>query len=284
MDAQDHAWLETANGERLPLRMTCTIGRGPENTVVLTAEKVSRRHALIHAQNETEFWLVDLGSRNGTFRNAARIRQPTRLEPGDSIEIGPLRFTFGVQQSHPSGESGSALAETVVTKRATEVWLFLVDVVGFTELCRTLQAEELSRRVGSWLLRCAEVLERAGGCIDKYVGDGFLAYWSVDKTSGSSLSSTLANIDALRNQDPIRFRWCLHQTHLHLGTSRFGNESLIGPEINFIFRMEKLASSLNADRLLSASATEALGSVVTPRSLGEHSLKGFDGQFEFFSY
>src|SRR6266481_5753171 len=64
MDTADDAWLQTANGERLQLRGTCTIGREPGNTMVLTTEKVSRRHALIHAQNETEFWLVDLGSRN----------------------------------------------------------------------------------------------------------------------------------------------------------------------------------------------------------------------------
>jgi adenylate cyclase len=97
METQDHAWLETGNGERLPLRSTYTICRGPENSVVLPVEKVSRRHALIHAQNQTEFWLVDLGSRNGTFRNSARIKQPTQLQAGDKIDIGPVQFVFGIQ-------------------------------------------------------------------------------------------------------------------------------------------------------------------------------------------
>src|SRR5690242_12211984 len=113
---QDHAWLETANGDRLPLLGTCTIGRGPENSVVLPMEKVSRRHAIIHAQNTTEFWLVDLGSRNGTFRNSNRIRQPTRLQADDRIEIGSIGFTFRIQQE-PAGNArtGTELTETVVT-------------------------------------------------------------------------------------------------------------------------------------------------------------------------
>jgi adenylate cyclase len=132
MEIADHAWLQTVNGERLPVRSTCTIGRGPENSVVLPVEKVSRRHALIHAQNETEFWLVDLGSRNGTFRNSSRIKQPTQLQMGDKIDIGPVQFTFEVQRSEASQtKAGSPLTETVVTKRATEVWLLVLDIADF---------------------------------------------------------------------------------------------------------------------------------------------------------
>src|SRR5205823_7370924 len=121
MEIADQAWLETSSGDRLPLSGTCSLGRSPENAVVLPTEKVSRRHALIHAQNETEFWLVDLGSRNGTFRNSSRIKQPTQLQAGDKIDIGPVQFVFGIQSELASGRNLAALPETVVTKRATEV-------------------------------------------------------------------------------------------------------------------------------------------------------------------
>ena len=124
------AWLETIRGERIPLAGTCSIGRDAENTLVVTGEKVSRRHALIHTQNQNELWLVDLGSKNGTFRNFHPIKQPTQLQNGDTIGIGSLEFKL-----HIEGASGAAatpspslLAETIVTKRSSNVWLLVTDV------------------------------------------------------------------------------------------------------------------------------------------------------------
>jgi hypothetical protein len=64
-------WLET-NGNRHMLHGTCSMGRAAANTLVLDLPKVSRMHALIQVQNIGEFWLVDLGSSNGTFLNNPR--------------------------------------------------------------------------------------------------------------------------------------------------------------------------------------------------------------------
>jgi adenylate cyclase len=285
MDTADDAWLQTANGERLPLRGTCTIGREPGNTIVLTTEKVSRRHALIHAQNETEFWLVDLGSRNGTFRNSTRIKQPTQLRAGDKIDIGPVQFTLGLQQSELSqSKEGTALAQTVVTKRATDVWLLLIDAYDFTVLCQTLAPEELAKQLGAWLLECAELVERSAGSVDKYVGDGFLAYWPLNVAPVDKICSTLRKLNESQERGRLKFRWVLHCAPLHLGTSRFGNESLLGSEINFVFRMEKLAGSLQLPRLISAPAADRLSSQESLSSVGNHSLKGFAQSYLFYTF
>ena len=64
---EEGAWLEAADGERYPIKGSCSIGRAGANTVVLESPKVSRRHALIHLQNIREIWLIDFGSSNGTF-------------------------------------------------------------------------------------------------------------------------------------------------------------------------------------------------------------------------
>lgn len=37
-----------------------------------------------------EYWLVDLGSRNGTYVNERRVSRPTPLRDGDRIQIGPF--------------------------------------------------------------------------------------------------------------------------------------------------------------------------------------------------
>ncbi|HMO65755.1 MAG TPA: FHA domain-containing protein, partial [Verrucomicrobiota bacterium] len=91
--------LECPDGSRVRLGGTCAIGRALGSTVVLTDSKVSRQHALIQAQNRYEFWLMDLGSANGTFLNGRRVLRPELLRTNDLIEIGPFRLRFRQSRS-----------------------------------------------------------------------------------------------------------------------------------------------------------------------------------------
>ena len=62
-----------------------------------------------------------------------------------------------------------------------------------------------------------------------------------------------------------------------------GEESLIGSEVNLIFRLEKLAGSLGEPCCVSERANAKLRGLVTTRSLGEFELKGFEGKCAFFA-
>ena len=62
-----------------------------------------------------------------------------------------------------------------------------------------------------------------------------------------------------------------------------GEESLMGGEVNLIFRLEKLASSLGEPCCLSETAHMKLHGLVATRSLGEFELKGFEGKCAFFA-
>ncbi len=66
------------------------VGREPTNTLVLNDIKVSRRHAVVRWEGD-HFIVRDMGSRNGTFVNDARIEHAT-LEDGDIIRIGDSEF------------------------------------------------------------------------------------------------------------------------------------------------------------------------------------------------
>src|ERR1700686_2944196 len=92
-DSKEGAWLETS-GDKFPICGNCSLGRSPKNSIVLDSQKVSRRHALINVQNVGEFWLIDLGSSNGTFLNHRRLNQPVRLNDQDQVVIGDRIFIF----------------------------------------------------------------------------------------------------------------------------------------------------------------------------------------------
>jgi len=69
-----------------------TIGRDPSCDVKFDPndDLVSRRHAKITKVNDVpEYTIADLGSRNGTLVNKRRIFEPTKLNCGDLVQLGP---------------------------------------------------------------------------------------------------------------------------------------------------------------------------------------------------
>lgn len=69
-----------------------TIGRHPDNDVVLTCPSSSGRHAIIKASNEGVF-VQDLGSSNGTRVNGAEIEEAL-LKDGDRVGFGDVQSVF----------------------------------------------------------------------------------------------------------------------------------------------------------------------------------------------
>lgn len=62
------------------------IGRGGENQIVLHSNRCSRRHCEIFSEN-SDWFVRDLKSRNGTRLNDRPLRRVKPLNPGDRIEI-----------------------------------------------------------------------------------------------------------------------------------------------------------------------------------------------------
>jgi pSer/pThr/pTyr-binding forkhead associated (FHA) protein len=78
-----------------------TIGRAPDNGIVIDNPAVSHLHARVF-QEEGRTMLEDFGSMNGTFVNGQRVKTVT-LQPGDIVAIGKHTILF----------SGSSEMETV---------------------------------------------------------------------------------------------------------------------------------------------------------------------------
>lgn len=75
---------------RVPLDRDLSIGRAPDNDVVLDEPNVSRHHAVVRAGPPLS--VEDLGSRNGTRLGSDRVRV-SALTQGDEIGIGHYRLT-----------------------------------------------------------------------------------------------------------------------------------------------------------------------------------------------
>ncbi|MDX2056101.1 MAG: ATP-binding cassette domain-containing protein [Polyangiaceae bacterium] len=76
---------------------TQTIGRTPDNKIVLASPQVSSKHALLHSVGGKLF-LEDLGSANGTYVRGQRIPpgQRVAVSHGEKVFIGPMPLLLQV--------------------------------------------------------------------------------------------------------------------------------------------------------------------------------------------
>jgi adenylate cyclase len=281
---EEGAWLEAADGKRHPIKGSCSLGRGAANTIVLESPKVSRRHALIHLQNIGELWLIDFGSSNGTFLNKRRVHHPIRLNDGDQITIGDQVFKFRQPVAISEDYKTDLIQRTLREIEFIPCWLLVADICGFTPLSRRMQSEDLDVLLGAWIFNCKEIVENHHGIINKYLGDGFLAYWPDTVTSAEEIEAVISAIKELQQKEWPEFRFVVHFGAVAIGgVASMGEESLMGGEVNLIFRLEKLASSLGEPCCLSKTAQTKLRGLVTTRSLGEFELKGFEGKCAFYA-
>ncbi len=79
------------------VRDEITIGRQEGNTVRLTDQNISRKHARLLKQNETLF-VEDLDSYNGVRVNGSRIQVKQSLRDGDEVVIGDYKLIFRSDQ------------------------------------------------------------------------------------------------------------------------------------------------------------------------------------------
>jgi hypothetical protein len=82
------------------------IGRTRDNDLRIVDPTVSRLHAMLTVRNG-EAMLVDANSRNGIFVNGIQVRY-ARLDDGDLVTFGTVRFRYRVGSESVGGSGGSA--------------------------------------------------------------------------------------------------------------------------------------------------------------------------------
>ena len=88
-----------------------TIGRGEDNTIVLSIAEVSRNHSSL-SKVEEGYMIRDLGSTNGTFVDKKEIGGKYLLKPGDTVMLGDAIYMTYMAEPDPE--------ETQVTPRQKE--------------------------------------------------------------------------------------------------------------------------------------------------------------------
>jgi predicted component of type VI protein secretion system len=108
-------------GKVLPLEKSeMHVGRDVTNDLVISDEKVSRRHARLYSEGD-QFVVEDLGSTNGTFINGARLSGPHLLRVGEQITFGETSIvSYERIDSDPNATVMSTISASPSTQHAPQ--------------------------------------------------------------------------------------------------------------------------------------------------------------------
>ena len=93
-----------------------TIGRHPDNTVVLKHPQVSAYHARLEQIHRGGYRIVDLNSTNHVFVNAQQVTNQL-LKPADEIRIGPFKLIYTGTELTQHDESKSIRIDAIHLKK-----------------------------------------------------------------------------------------------------------------------------------------------------------------------
>ena len=278
-----------------------SIGRHPQCTVVLADDaNVSRKHALVQREASGEYYLSDLGSRNGTTRNGLPVTAPVPLRDGDSFTIGSHRFVFHQATVRPAEEEDlQAPTDVLVVERM--ITILVLDIRNYTVLARELGEARISEIMNRLFHESGQLLKRQGSWAQKYIGDAVMAFWVHDGEGGTPREMALlfqslvqlAGVIAKLNDEFDLPRRLAFGAGVNSGLAVTGNmgsagladHTAMGDAVNKAFRLESATKEVGREIVLGKSTYDLVELPVEARALfTSHRvhLKGYDAPEEVY--
>lgn len=245
---------------------TLSIGRNPQSSVVLDDDPmVSRKHALVQRGSSGEYYLSDLGSRNGTTRNGVPVTSPVALEDGDSFTIGSHRFVFHdvADRERDDADEQDPTDVLVVEQMIT---ILVLDIRNYTVLARELGESRITEIMNKLFHRAGELLKRKGSWAQKYIGDAVMAFWvhgEEDRTPPEigrlfeSLHDLVAIVADLNREfdlpRPLAFGAGINSGVAvtgNMGSAALSDHTAMGDAVNKAFRLESATKTVGRDVVL----------------------------------
>jgi class 3 adenylate cyclase len=250
-------------------------------------------------------WLKDLGLERyeQAFRdNDIDIDLVSDLTEADLEKLGVaslghrkilLRAMEALRRPLPElGDGATAIADeaTPAPPRSEaerrQLTVLFVDLVGSTELSARLDPEDMGLVIRAYQACCTEIVERWGGHIAKYMGDGVLAYFGWPRAhedeAERAVRAGLAIIDALTGVEtpagePLAARigiaTGLVMVGELIGAGAAQEQAVVGETPNLAARLQTLAAPGSV--VISQATRRLVGRLFELADLGPLRLKGF---------
>ncbi len=160
----------------------------------------------------------------------------------------------------------------------SKVTIFFSDIVNFTGVSEQLLAYDVMYLLNRYFVQAGDIVERNGGYIDKFIGDGMMAIFGADGQSDAPLRAVNAAVQTLAAVDRMKpyfkslydadfdIRIGLHYGEAVIGTlGSVGHERMtaIGDVVNVASRVEAANKEAGTRLLISEALLEQVEGLVT---------------------
>ncbi|CAN7353607.1 adenylate/guanylate cyclase domain-containing protein [Bradyrhizobium sp. LjRoot220] len=182
------------------------------------------------------------------------------------------------------------MAEGAATgSEVRRVAVMFVDFRSFTAGASSRTPQEVVDRLDGAFAVLVDILDRHGGIVNKFLGDGFLALFGAPFDAGNAAQHAVAaaremlEANAHANQAtswPLRIGIGIHVGEVvagNVGSPRRKEYTVIGDTVNFAARLEALNKDFNSQFLISEAVRDALGEECRDAvALGEVPVRGYE--------
>lgn len=161
--------------------------------------------------------------------------------------------------------------------------LFFSDIRDFTAYSESVQPQELAEELGEYLQSMSNVIGAHGGTVDKFLGDGILAFWNAPRADElHALHATLAALRCRAASETAsngRFftRFGLHTQEVMVGNfgarDRFAY-TVLGDGVNLASRLEGANKEYQTQILLSEATAGLVSHEILCRPIDRITVKG----------
>ena len=246
-------------------------------------------------------WLRGLGlsQYEGAFReNSIDFEVLPKLTSEDLRELGVVSVGHrrrllaaieelsrtGVATSAVAWPAGPGVAESAAAERRHLTVMF-IDLVGSTALSARLDPEDMRGVIAAYHKCCATLIERSGGFVAKYMGDGVLAYFGYphahEQDAEQAVRAGLAIVEVAPKLEtaagaPLHVRVGVATGIVVagdlLGSGEAQERGIVGETPNLAARLQAIAEP---DSVVIAEGTRRLlGNLFELEDLGARDLKG----------
>ena len=179
-------------------------------------------------------------------------------------------------------------AGSTTSSDARQVAVMFVDIRGFTAAARTRTPQEVVDRLDEAFAVLVEIVDRNGGIVNKFLGDGFLALFGAPlddpdapRRAVTAAREMLAAIEQhnVRSDWPLRIGIGLHFGQVvagNVGSPRRKEYTVIGDTVNLASRIEGLNKEFGSQLLISDTVRQAIGEDVDAIPLGDVPIRGYE--------
>ena len=168
------------------------------------------------------------------------------------------------------------------------VAVMFVDIRGFTAAASVRTPQEVVERLDTAFAVLVDIVDRNGGIVNKFLGDGFLALFGAPfddpKAAESAVTAAREMLVAIEEQNagsdwPLRIGIGLHFGGVvagSVGSPRRKEYTVIGDTVNLASRIEGLNKEFGSQLLISDAVHQEIGDVAEAVSLGDVPVRGYE--------